>query len=228
MFDPKGDIVLIKKLLNLDSTKDLPPHHNINLLSSSTTSSSPNHLLEEFADKLALITFLSGNDDLSFDIESDLREIDYFLNHDPTKEIDSILEDSVDEDNLVDPSNNLFDTIPKMFTDEHALDYSSPPLYDDFYDDLDEFESNNDDNAYNDPFDSKKDKIKESEFLIDELDPLRSSDFLSSPEHLSEVIVQATPVKNVKKIAMSNASLILEDFDPPFSDHELPFHIEVP
>nr|GEX58215.1 reverse transcriptase domain-containing protein [Tanacetum cinerariifolium] len=75
IFDPEGDVVLIEKLINLDSTKDLPPPHNINPLSGSTTSSSPNHLLEEFADELALITFPPKNDDLSFDIESDLKEI---------------------------------------------------------------------------------------------------------------------------------------------------------
>nr|GFA37026.1 hypothetical protein [Tanacetum cinerariifolium] len=109
-----------------------------------------------------------------------LREIEYLLNHDPTKEMDSILEDSVDEYNLADLNNDLFDTIPEMFTDEHALDYSSPPLYDDFDDDLVELASDNDD-AYNDPFDSKEDKIKESKLLIDKLDPLRSSDFLPSP-----------------------------------------------
>nr|GEW10728.1 hypothetical protein [Tanacetum cinerariifolium] len=86
IFDPKGDIVLIENFLNLDSFKDLPPPHNINPLSSSTTSSSSlNHLLEEFADKLALITFPPGNDDLPFDIEFDLREIEYLLNHDHTK-----------------------------------------------------------------------------------------------------------------------------------------------
>nr|GFD57579.1 hypothetical protein [Tanacetum cinerariifolium] len=87
----------------------------------------------------------------------------------------------VNEDNLADPNNDLFDTIPEMFTDEHTLDYSSPPLYDDFDDDLDELESDNDD-AYNDPFDSKEDKIEVSKLLIDELDPLISSDFLPSPE----------------------------------------------
>ncbi|GJR87904.1 hypothetical protein Tco_0211915 [Tanacetum coccineum] len=70
-----------------------------------TTSSSPDHLLEEFADELAFITFPPGNDDLPFDIESNLREIEYLLNHDPTKEIDSILEDLVDEGNLADPNN---------------------------------------------------------------------------------------------------------------------------
>ncbi|GKE83271.1 hypothetical protein Tco_1553271, partial [Tanacetum coccineum] len=136
-------------------------------------------LLEEFADELALITFPPGNDDLPF-IESDLKEIEYFLNHDPTKEMDYILEDSVDEGNLADPNNDLVDTIPEMFIDEHTLDYSSPPLYDDVGDDLVKLESDND--VYDDPFDSKEDKIKKSKLLIDELDPPRSSDFLPSPK----------------------------------------------
>nr|GFA76139.1 hypothetical protein [Tanacetum cinerariifolium] len=39
------------------------------------------------------------------------------------------------------PNVNLVDTIPEMFTDEHALDYSSPPLYDEYDDDLFELES---------------------------------------------------------------------------------------
>nr|GEX58790.1 hypothetical protein [Tanacetum cinerariifolium] len=237
---------------------DLTSPEVINPLSGSTTSSSPDHLLEEFADELTLIIFLLGNDDLPFDIEFDLREIEYFLNHDPTKEMDSILEDSVDECNLADPNNGLVDIIPKMFTDEHTLDYSSPLLYDDFDNDLVELESNNDD-VYDDPFDFKEDKIKESKLLIDELDPPRSSDFLPSPEYdsvlyedffevdvlpstnnedkvlntgilihknLFEVTIQVTPNKNIKKISISNASLILENFNPPL--YELPFHKEVP
>nr|GEX90560.1 reverse transcriptase domain-containing protein [Tanacetum cinerariifolium] len=143
IFDSKGDIVLIEILLNLDSTKDLPPPHNINPLSGSTNSFSPNHLLEEFADELSLITFPPGNNDLPFDIESDLKEIEYLLNHDPTKEMDSILEDSIDECNLTDPNDNLVNTIPEMFTNEDTLDYSSPPIYDDFDDDLFELEPDN-------------------------------------------------------------------------------------
>ncbi|GKF37258.1 hypothetical protein Tco_0114016, partial [Tanacetum coccineum] len=55
------------------------------------------------------------------------------------------------------------------------------PLYDDVDDDLVELDSDNDD-VYDDPFDSKEDKIKESKILIDELDPPRSSDFLLSLE----------------------------------------------
>ncbi|GKA97706.1 hypothetical protein Tco_0825600 [Tanacetum coccineum] len=70
--------------------------------------------------------------------------------------------------------------------DEHTIDYSSPPLYDDVDDDLVELESDND-NVYDDPFDSKEDKIKESKLLIDELDPPRSSDFLPSPSILSSI-----------------------------------------
>ncbi|GKB64922.1 reverse transcriptase domain-containing protein [Tanacetum coccineum] len=183
-------------------------------------------------------------------------KIEYLLNYDPTKEMDSILEDSVDKGNLEDPNNDLVDTIPEMFTDEHTLDYSSPPLYDDVDDDLVELDSDNDD-VYHDPFDSKEDKIKESKLLIDELDPPRSSDFLPSPEcdsvlyedfskvdalpstnnkdkvfnsgiliheNLFAVTIRVTPAKNVKKT--NNASLILEDFNPPLYEH--PFHKEIP
>nr|GEX23113.1 reverse transcriptase domain-containing protein [Tanacetum cinerariifolium] len=252
IFDPEGDIVL-------DSTKDLPLPHNINPSSGGTTSSFPNHLLEEFADELALITFPSRNDDLPFYIESDIREIEYLLNHDPTKEMDSILKDSVDDDNLDDLNENLVDTIPKMFIDEHVLYYSSPLICDEYDDDLFELDSETDD-AYNDPFDSKGEKIKDSKLLIDELDLPRSSDFLPSleydsfffedfskvyalpstnkedrvfnpgiliQENLFEVTTRVAPDKNVKKIAISHASLILEDFDPPLSDYELPFLKEV-
>nr|GEX25290.1 hypothetical protein [Tanacetum cinerariifolium] len=258
IFDLEGGNVLIEKLLNLDSTKDLPPYHNINPSSGSTTSSSsPNHLLEEFTDKLALITFPPRNDDLPFDIESNPKEIEYLLNHDPIKDMDSILEDSIDESNLADLNDNLVDTMPEMFTDEHALNYASPPLYDEYDDDFDEIESDNDD-AYNDPFDSKGEKIKESKLLINELDLPRSSDFLPSPkydsfliedffevdalpstnnedkvfnsgiliqENLFKVNTRVAPDKNVKKIAVSYASLILEDFDPLL--YELPFYKEV-
>nr|GEY28306.1 reverse transcriptase domain-containing protein [Tanacetum cinerariifolium] len=240
------------------SHADLTSPKVINPLSGNTTSSSPDHLLEEFADELAPITFPPGNEDLLFDIESDLREIEYLLNHDPTQEMDSILEDSANECNLANPNNDLVDTIPEMFTDEHTLDYSSPPLYDDVDDDLVELESDNDD-VYDDPLDYKKDKIKESKLLIDELDPLRSSNFLPFSEYdlvlyedfsevdalpstnnedkvfnpgilihenLFEVTNRVTPNKNVKKISISNASLIFEYFNPPL--YELPFHKEVP
>ncbi|GJR10559.1 reverse transcriptase domain-containing protein [Tanacetum coccineum] len=246
---------------NSNPSSLLPPFHNS--LSGSTTSSSPSlhisetsdYFLEEFADELAHITFPPGNDDLPFDAESDLLELEYLLNHDPIKDMDSILEDSVDENSLDD---NLDDTISEMFTDEHALDYSSPPLWDDYDDNLFDHETVNDD-TYDDPFDFKEEKIKDSKILIDELDLPESNnvlpflecdsvfyedfsevDALSSTnnedkvfnpgilihENLFEVTNLATMEKNVKKA--TNASLILKDLYPPLSIYELPFHKEVP
>ncbi|GJY79420.1 hypothetical protein Tco_0485221, partial [Tanacetum coccineum] len=156
-------------LENSNPSSPLPPFHNS--LSGSTTSSSPSLLisktsdysLEEFTDELALITFPPGNDDLPFDAESDLREIEYLLIHDPIKEMDSILEYSVDENSRDD---NLDDTIYEMFTDEHARDYSSPPLWDDYDDELSVLKTVNDD-TYDDPFYSKEEKIKDSKILIE-------------------------------------------------------------
>ncbi|GJY33777.1 hypothetical protein Tco_0418246 [Tanacetum coccineum] len=197
IFDLEGDIN--ENLLNLDKTKDLPPNHD-------------NPLRIDY---------------LPFDVESDLREIEYLLNHDPIEEMDSILKDSVDKNS---PNDNL------------TLDLETV-----------------NDNTYDDPFDSKEEKIKDSKILIDELDPPGSSDFLYFPECDSvfyeafseddalpstnnedkvfnpgilihenhfKVTNRATPEKNVKKIAISNSSLILEDFYPPL--YELPFHKEVP
>ncbi|GKA11257.1 hypothetical protein Tco_0690690 [Tanacetum coccineum] len=65
--------------------------------------------------------------------------------------------------------------------DEHTLDYSSPPLWDDYNDELLDLKTVND-NTYDDPFDSEEEKIKESKLLIDELDLPGLSDFLPSPE----------------------------------------------
>ncbi|GJT91897.1 hypothetical protein Tco_1080742 [Tanacetum coccineum] len=198
IFDPEGDI--IENLLNLDKTKDLPPYHDNPssgnptpilepMTNGSTTSSSlslpisetSDYSLEEFADELALITFPPGNDDLPFDAEFDLLEIEYLLNHDPIKEMDSILEDSVNKNS---PNDNLVDTISEMFTDEHALDYSSPPLWDDYDDELFDLETVND-KTYDDPFDFKEEKIKDAKLLIEELDSPKSSDFLPFPDCVS-------------------------------------------
>nr|GEX03330.1 DNA-directed DNA polymerase [Tanacetum cinerariifolium] len=214
-FNPEGGNVLPKKFLDLDSTKDLHPPHHINPLSGSTTSSSPNHLLEEFADELTLITFpLEYDDDLTSDIESDLKEIEYLLYHYPIKDMDSSLKDPIDQSNLDDLNDNLMDTIPEMFTDEHALDYSSPLLYDEYDDDLFLVESDTE-YVYDDPFDSKGEKIKESKLLIDELD--LPSDFLLSLEYdsfLSEDFSEgdAFPSTNNKDKIKSQSYLMLLRF----------------
>nr|GEY82342.1 reverse transcriptase domain-containing protein [Tanacetum cinerariifolium] len=134
------------------STKDLYPPLHSNQLSGSTTytySSSPNQLFDEFADELALITFSPKyDDDLQFDV-----------------------------DNLANLADNFVDSMPEMFTDEHALEYSSPPIFDEYDDDFLEVDSDTK-NVYDDPFDSKGEKIKESKLFIDELD--LPCDFLPS------------------------------------------------
>nr|GEX82171.1 reverse transcriptase domain-containing protein [Tanacetum cinerariifolium] len=237
--DSEGSNVLSEKLLDLDSTKDLHPPLHDDTLSGSTTLSS-NSLLEEFADELAFL--LKYDDDLKFDIESDLKEIEFLLYQD----VDSSLKDSID------PADNVVDSVPEMFTDKHALDYSSPLIFDEYDDDFLEIKSDAED-FYDDPFDSKGEKIKESKLLIDELDLL--CDFLLS-EYNSFIYqdfsrVDALPSTNNedkifnlsiliqeksfeiitrdvqdKKLATSNASSMLEDFDPPF--YEPFFFIEVP
>nr|GEY98952.1 hypothetical protein [Tanacetum cinerariifolium] len=197
IFDLERDMVPIEKLINLDSTKDLPPPYNINPLSGSTTSSCPNHLLAEFTDELALITFLPGNDDLPFDIESDLKEIEYMLNHDPIKEMDSILKDLLTRIILLILMTILLIPYPRclpmnMLLIIHPLRYMMNMV-----DDL--------------PSTNNEDKVFNTGILIQ--------------ENLSDVITRVALVNNVKKIAISHASLILEDFDPPL--YELHFYKEV-
>nr|GEV35377.1 DNA-directed DNA polymerase [Tanacetum cinerariifolium] len=155
---------------------DIHPHFNDDPLSGSTTYSS-NSLLEEFTDELACITYPPKYDDnLQFDIESDLKEIEFLLYQGK----DSNLKDSIDQTDLANLDDYFVDPIPEMFTDEHTLDYSSPPIFDVYDDDFLELESDVD-NVYNDPFDSKGEKIKESKLLMDELD--LPCDFLPYSEY---------------------------------------------
>nr|GEZ20568.1 hypothetical protein [Tanacetum cinerariifolium] len=175
-----------------------------------TTSFSPNQLLEEFADELALITFLvKYDDDLTFDIEFDLKEIDYLIYHDPIKDMDSNIKDPIDENNLVKLNDNLVDTMPEMFINEHVLDYSSPPLefllsfeYDSFFsEDFSKVDAL--------PSTNHEDKVFNLGILIQET--------------LFEDITRVAPDR---KLAISHASSTLEDFDPPL--YELSFFKEVP
>nr|GEU98949.1 reverse transcriptase domain-containing protein [Tanacetum cinerariifolium] len=145
--------------------------------------------------------------------------------------------------NLINIFNVSSEDCLEMFTDEHAPDYSIPSRFDVYDDDFLEIESDAD-NFYDDPFDSKGEKIKESEFLIDELDlpcdflpyseydSFVSQDFsrdddLPSPNNEDKVfkpgiiiheksVTIITRVAQEKKLAISYASLVFEDFDPLF------------
>nr|GEX21114.1 reverse transcriptase domain-containing protein [Tanacetum cinerariifolium] len=166
-------------------------------------------------------------------------------------DIDSSLKDSIDQSNLAKLNDNFVDSLSEMFTDEHALKYSPPPIFDEYDDDLFEVESNTE-NVYDDPFDCKGEKIKESKLLIEELDipcdflPSEYDSFISQdfsrvdalpsannedkvfnpsiliPENPFEII---TRVAKDKMLAISNASLVIKYFDIPL--YELSFFKEV-
>nr|GEY05325.1 hypothetical protein [Tanacetum cinerariifolium] len=137
-----------------------------------------------------------------------------------------------------------------MFTEEQPPDYSFPPIFDVYPNDFLEIES--DANFDDDSFDSEGEKIKEAELLIDpldlpcdilsEYDSFNSQDFsrgdvLFSPDNKDKVfnpgiLSREKSVKIItrftqeKKLAVSYASWLFEDFDPPF--YELLVFKEVP
>nr|GEY03968.1 reverse transcriptase domain-containing protein [Tanacetum cinerariifolium] len=163
--DLEGCNFLFEELPDIDSFNDIHPYFDDNPLSGSTTYSS-NSLLEEFTDELARITYPPDYDDnLQCDIESDLKEIEFLLYQGK----DSGLKDSIDQMNLANFDDYFVDPTPEMFIDEHAPDYSFPLRFDVYDDDFLEIEFDAD-NFYDDPFDSKGEKIKESKLLINELD----------------------------------------------------------
>nr|GFB63699.1 hypothetical protein [Tanacetum cinerariifolium] len=135
---------------------------------------------------------------------------------------DSGLKDSIDQTDLVNLDDYFVDPIPEMFTDEHAPDYSFPLRFDVYDDDFLEVESDVD-NVYDNPFDSKEKKIKEDDDL-----PLPNNEYkVFNPGILiqEKLIIIITRVAQKKKLAISYASLMLKDFDPPF--YELLFFKDV-
>nr|GEZ43039.1 hypothetical protein [Tanacetum cinerariifolium] len=233
--DLKGCNFLSEELLDIYSFNDIQPHFDDDPLSGSTTFLA-NSLLEEFADELALITYPSNYDDnLTCDIESDIREIEFLLYQGE----DSDFKDSIDQSDLTNCDDLFVDPTPEMFTNEQPPDYSFPSRFDVYPDDFLEIEFDAD-TFDDDSFDSKGEKIKESELLIDqfdlpcdilsEYDSFNSQDFfrdddLPSPDNednvfnpgilIHEKLVKIiTRVAQEKKLAVSYAYLLFEDFDP--------------
>nr|GEZ76729.1 hypothetical protein [Tanacetum cinerariifolium] len=209
--------VLVSNQQNIDAFNDIHPHFNDDPLSGSTTYSA-NSLLKEFTNELALITHPHDYDDnLEFDIKFDLKRIEFLLYQGK----DSSLKDLSSQMDLANLDDYFVDPIPEMFTEEHAPDYSSPPKFDVYLDDFLENESYAD-NFYDDPFDSEGEKIKESKLLMDELDlpcdslPYSESDSFNSQDFSKVTII--TRVAMEKKLAISYASLVFKDFEPPFCE----------
>nr|GEY70977.1 hypothetical protein [Tanacetum cinerariifolium] len=244
--DSKGCTFLSEELPYIDSFNDIHSYFDDDPLSGSTTYSA-NSLLEEFTDELALITYpLDYDDNRTCDIESNIREIEFLLYQGE----DSNFKDSIDQSDLTNYDDLFVDLTPEMFTDEPPPYYSFPPRFDVYPDDFleIEFDANFDD----DSFDSKGEKIKEAELLIDQLDlpcdnhseydSFNSQDFsrdddLPSPDNEDKVfnpgilsheksVKIITRVAQEKKLAIYYASLLFEDFDHPF--YELLVFKEVP
>nr|GEY35157.1 DNA-directed DNA polymerase [Tanacetum cinerariifolium] len=172
-----------------------PQKESINLINFFNNPKGGNVLAEKLLD-------LDSTKDLHPPLHSDLKEIEFLVHRD----IDSSLKDSIDESNLDNPADNFVDSMPEMFTDEHALDYSSPPIFDEYDDDFLEVESDT-----------------EMFMMILSNPRERKSKSILIQEKPFEII---TRVVQDKKLAISNASLVLEDFDPPL--YEPLFFKEVP
>nr|GFA05096.1 hypothetical protein [Tanacetum cinerariifolium] len=82
---------------------------------------------------------------------------------------DSDFKDMIDQADLANRDDLFVDPTPEMFTDEQPPDYSFPLRFDVYPDDFLEIKSDAD-KFDDDFFDSKGEKIKESELLIDQLD----------------------------------------------------------
>nr|GFA48288.1 hypothetical protein [Tanacetum cinerariifolium] len=175
-------------------------------------------LLEEFIDELALLDpFPLGNEDENFDLEANLRKIEYLLNQDPSTK---------SEINIIDP-------VLKRFTDEPAH-YSPPPRDDDDNDDdLFNLKSDNEEwkkHLYGDCYkdiDYEKDKNKDSKMILlvveaqivesnDLLPPLLDNDS-TLPGESSEIdTMSSSPFRNKDKV-----------FNPEIPYDEIKVHIEV-
>nr|GFC08992.1 hypothetical protein [Tanacetum cinerariifolium] len=135
--DLKGCNFLSEELLDIDSFNDIHLHFDDDPLSDNTTYSA-NSLLEEFADELALISYPPDYDDYCvYDIESDIREIEFLL----FQSEDSNFKDSIDQSVLAHLDDLFVNPTPEMFADEQPPDYSFPPRFDVYPDDFLEIKS---------------------------------------------------------------------------------------
>nr|GEZ59265.1 hypothetical protein [Tanacetum cinerariifolium] len=195
------------------------------------TTYSANSLLEEFAEEISLITYpLDYDDNRTYDIESDLREIEFLLYQGE----DFDFKDSIDQSDLANLDDLFIDPTPEMFTDEQPSDYSFPLRFDVYPDDFLEIKSDAD-NFNDDSFDLPCDILLE--YGSFNYQDFSRDDNLPSPDNEDKVfnpgiliheksVKIITRVAQEKKPAISFASLLFEDFDPPF--YELLAFKEVP
>ncbi|GKA37427.1 reverse transcriptase domain-containing protein [Tanacetum coccineum] len=133
IFDPEGDIRLLERLLNLDSTKDLPPPHELNneifdpegdiLILENLLKDDPSEAKNSEIDSLIKgpsDTFLMGDEDIKLNPPMDVDNLVPIprVSEKPLDSLDSILETS--KMTITDP---LFD-----FDSEFTLNLDNPIL----------------------------------------------------------------------------------------------------
>nr|GEX91832.1 hypothetical protein [Tanacetum cinerariifolium] len=198
---------LSEELPDIDSFNDIHSHFDDDPLSGSTTYSAKS-LLEEFADELALISYPPDYDDnRACDIESDIREIEFLL----FQGDDSNFKDSIDQSVLANRDDLFVDPTLEMFTDEQPPDYSFPPRFDVYPDDFLEIESDAD--TFDDDLFDSDDFSRD-----DDLPSPDNNDKVFNPGILSyeKSVKIITRFAQEKKLEISYASWLFEDFDPPF------------
>nr|GEW52881.1 anaphase-promoting complex subunit 2 [Tanacetum cinerariifolium] len=152
---------------------------------------------------------------------------DYPLSGSTTFSANSLLEEFTDELDLISYPLNYDDTracdiesdireiefllYQKMFIDEQPPVYSFSPRFDVYPDDFLEIEF---DATFDDSFDSEGEKIKEDDVLPSP----DNEENVFNPRILSyeKSVKIITRFTQEKKLAVSYASLLFEDFDPPF------------
>nr|GFB18032.1 hypothetical protein [Tanacetum cinerariifolium] len=163
------------------------------------TTYSANSLLKEFTDELALITYPPNYDDnLQFDIESDLEEIEFLLYQGKDSSLkDSSMENESYADNFYDdPFNSEGEKIKesKLLMDELDLPCDSLPYFESY-----SFNSQDFSRVDDLPSPDNEDKVFNPGILIHE-----------------KSVTIITCVSQEKKLAISYASLVFKYFNPPF------------
>nr|GEY59762.1 reverse transcriptase domain-containing protein [Tanacetum cinerariifolium] len=142
-----------------------------------------------------------------------LADLGASINLIPLTGKDSSLKDSSIQTDLTNLDDYFVDPIPEIFIEEYAPDYSSPLKFDVY---LNDFLGNESyaDNFYDDPFDSEGEKIKE----VDDLPSPDNEDKVFNPGILfhEKSVTIITRVAQENKLAISYASLVFKDFEPPF------------
>ncbi|GJW79223.1 reverse transcriptase domain-containing protein [Tanacetum coccineum] len=233
----KDVLILIEELLNNDPSSPLPLSHN--LLSSSTTFSSPSLTpvetsdvhLEEFADELALFElFPLGIGDDDFDPEGDIFLLEKFLNDDPSSPLPP-KEFNFEKLKMIKSSIDDFSSVNVY--KEKSVTFSNP-----LFDSNDDFTSSDDESLFNE--DIPEDNVKiysnplfefDDEYISSEVNPLFNEELedIESNEscfsNLDDPDLSVTPLSDANEDECFDLGGVIEEIDA-FQDMDISTDIE--